>query len=78
MMQNDPDLKTIDQWDTTIKDKQFTLWISESNEESKIYIIHAGFEGNRFSLVLNKNKPTREDVEYRFLHDDGFLKHFKL
>jgi hypothetical protein len=76
-MPDKPDLKTIDQWEATIRDKQFTLWISESNEEPKIYVIHAGFEGNRFSLILDKTKPTREAVEHQFLNDDGFIKHFK-
>lgn len=73
-MQEYPDLKTIDKWEATIRRKEFILWIDES--ESR-YLIHAGSEGNRYSLVLEK-KPTREEAEQWFHNHDGFRAHFSV
>lgn len=76
MMQEYPELKTIDKWEATIKGRHFTLWISESDHEPSIYMIHASSEGNRFSLVLDKKKPMRESVERQFNNSDKFLRFF--
>ncbi len=77
-MQEYPDLKTIDKWEATIRGKRFTLWISESDQDPRLYMINAGSEGNRYSLVLDKKKPAREETETRFLNHQGFHEHFDI
>jgi hypothetical protein len=77
-MQEYPDVKTIDKWETTIRGKRFTLWINESDHDPSLYVINAGSEGNRYSLVLDKKKPTREESEKRFHNHKGFLEHFSI
>lgn len=77
-MQEYPDLERIDKWEATLRGKQFTVWIDESKELNR-YMICAGSEGNRFSIVLDKNKkPTREEAEQWFENDEGFRKHFSV
>lgn len=77
-MQEYPNVKMIDKWEATIRGKQFTLWIDESDHEPSLYVINASSEGNRYSLVLDKKKPTREETEQYFHNHKGFREQFNL
>lgn len=76
MKQEYAELKTIDKWEATIRGRQFTLWISESDQDPSLYMIHSSSGGNRFSLVLDKKKPTRELTELQFTNSNKFLRFF--
>lgn len=76
MVDENPNLKTIDKWEAAIRGRRFTLWISESDHEPSLYMIHASSEGNRFSLVLDKKKPPRNLVEQQFDRSEKFLRFF--
>jgi hypothetical protein len=75
-MQEYPEAKIIDKWEATIRGREFILRIIESDQEPSLYMIEARSEGNRFSLVLDKKKPSRERAEQQFSNSDKFLRFF--